>query len=56
MNTSILGGYDPQGLYCEMMRGSASHVIRQRLSGLLIDISDQTTSGFSKSPPGRRTV
>jgi uncharacterized circularly permuted ATP-grasp superfamily protein len=37
MEPSILGGYDPQGLYCEMLRGSASHVIRQRLSTLSID-------------------
>ena len=36
MDRSILGGYDPQGFYCEMLRGSASHVIRERLSGLSI--------------------
>ena len=41
MNISILDGYDPQGLYCEMLRGSASHVIRERLSGLSIDALKQ---------------
>ena len=37
MDRSILDGYDPQGLYCEMLRSSASHVIRERLSALSID-------------------
>ena len=37
MDRSILDGYDPQSFYCEMLRGSASHVIRERLSGLSID-------------------
>ena len=38
MGRSILDGYDPQGLYCEMLRGATSHVIRERLSGLSIDV------------------
>jgi len=38
MDRSILDSYDPQGLYCEMLRGSASHIIRDRLSGLSIDM------------------
>jgi uncharacterized circularly permuted ATP-grasp superfamily protein len=37
MDRSILDGYDPLSFYCEMLRGSASHVVRQRLSGLSID-------------------
>ena len=37
MDRSILDGYDPQGLYCEMLRSSASYVIRERLSALSID-------------------
>ena len=37
MELSILDGYDPQGFYCEMLRSSASHVVRERLSGLSID-------------------
>src|SRR6516164_8273575 len=41
MNTSILDGYDPQGLYCEMLRGTSSHIIRERLSGLSIDALKQ---------------
>jgi uncharacterized circularly permuted ATP-grasp superfamily protein len=41
MDRSILDGYDPQGFYCEMLRGSASHVIRERLSGLSIDALEQ---------------
>ena len=36
MEPSILDGYDPQGFFCEMLRGSASNVIRERLSGLSI--------------------
>jgi uncharacterized circularly permuted ATP-grasp superfamily protein len=36
MELSILDGYDPQGFFCEMLRSSASNVIRERLSGLSI--------------------
>jgi uncharacterized circularly permuted ATP-grasp superfamily protein len=36
MELSILDAYDPQGFFCEMLRGSASNVIRERLSGLSI--------------------
>ena len=36
MELSILDGYDPQGFFCEMLRSSASRVIRERLSGLSI--------------------
>jgi uncharacterized circularly permuted ATP-grasp superfamily protein len=36
MDPSILDGYDPQSFYCEMLRGSASRVIRERLSGFSI--------------------
>ena len=41
MELSILDGYDPQSFYCEMLRSSASHVIRERLSGLSIDALKQ---------------
>jgi uncharacterized circularly permuted ATP-grasp superfamily protein len=37
MDPSILDGYDPQGFYCEMLRNTASRVIRDRLSLLSID-------------------
>ena len=37
MTPSILDDYDPQGFYCEMLRGAASEVVRGRVSGLSID-------------------
>jgi uncharacterized circularly permuted ATP-grasp superfamily protein len=37
MDPSILDGYDPQGFYCEMLRGAASGVVRERLALLSID-------------------
>jgi uncharacterized circularly permuted ATP-grasp superfamily protein len=37
MSPSVLDGYDPQGFYCEMLRGPASAVIRQRIAALSID-------------------
>src|ERR1700745_49071 len=37
MDLSILDGYDPQGFYCEMLRGAASGVVRERLALLSID-------------------
>src|SRR5216684_8845031 len=37
MDPSILDDYDPQGFYCEMLRGAASAVVRGRVSGLSID-------------------
>src|SRR5438132_14134931 len=37
MSPSILDDYDPQGFYCEMLRGAASDVVRGRVSGLSID-------------------
>jgi uncharacterized circularly permuted ATP-grasp superfamily protein len=36
MPPSVLDGYDPQGFYCEMLRGAASAPIRQRLAQLSI--------------------
>ena len=41
MELSILDGYDPQSFYCEMLRSSASRVIRERLSGLSIEALKQ---------------
>ena len=37
MIPSILDDYDPQGFYCEMLRGAASEVVRERVSSLSID-------------------
>ena len=37
MTPSILDDYDPQGFYCEMLRGATSEVVRGRVSGLSID-------------------
>ncbi len=37
MASSVLDGYDPQGFYCEMLRGPASARIRQRLATLSIE-------------------
>ncbi len=37
MAPSVLDGYDPQGFYCEMLRGPASPAIRQRLGQLSVD-------------------
>jgi uncharacterized circularly permuted ATP-grasp superfamily protein len=37
MPSSVLDGYDPQGFYCEMLRGAASEPVRQRLSQLTIE-------------------
>jgi uncharacterized circularly permuted ATP-grasp superfamily protein len=37
MAPSVLDGYDPQGFYCEMLRGPASAPIRQRLAALSIE-------------------
>src|SRR5258708_31413638 len=37
MTRSTLDDYDPQGFYCEMLRGAASEVVRGRVSGLSID-------------------
>ncbi len=37
MYPSILDGYDPRGFYCEMLRGGANRVVRERLSLLSID-------------------
>ena len=41
MLPSVLDGYDPQGFYCEMLRSSASQVIRERLAGLSIEALKQ---------------
>ena len=37
MTPSILDDYDPQGCYCEMLRGAASEVVRGRVASLSID-------------------
>jgi uncharacterized circularly permuted ATP-grasp superfamily protein len=37
MQRSILDSYDPQGCYCEMLRGAASEVVRARLASVSID-------------------
>ncbi len=37
MVSSLLDDYDPQGFYCEMLRGVASEVVRGRVSSLSID-------------------
>jgi uncharacterized circularly permuted ATP-grasp superfamily protein len=41
MVSAILDGYDPQGFYCEMLRGTASRTIRDRLSRLTVDALNQ---------------
>jgi uncharacterized circularly permuted ATP-grasp superfamily protein len=38
MAPSVLDGYDPEGFYCEMLRGPASAPIRQRLAALSIEV------------------
>ena len=37
MDRTILDGYDPGGFYCEMLKSSASAVVRERLSRLSIE-------------------
>lgn len=36
MNGSVLDGYDPAGLYCEMLRSAAARPIRKRLAAMSI--------------------
>ena len=37
MDPSILDDYDPESFYCEMLRGAASRVVRERLAGVSIN-------------------
>jgi hypothetical protein len=41
MTFSVLDGYDPQGSYCEMLRGPASRAVRERLAGMSIEALKQ---------------
>ena len=41
MVAAVLDGYDPQGFYCEMLRGTASRTIRDRLARLTVDALNQ---------------
>jgi uncharacterized circularly permuted ATP-grasp superfamily protein len=41
MVAAVLDGYDPQGFYCEMLRGTASRAIRDRLGRLTLDALNQ---------------